>query len=183
MTIRKVKWTILAVGEGDAEVAFLEHLKEAYFDRACGATMKIHQAYGKGAGNVVQHAIHYAAGRDYSRRVAVFDTDQDYTPEVIELARLHRLVTVPSAPCLEALMLRLSGDTRERSSEQHKREFERRFGGRVQDRNLLARYFPLPELERARDIEPLLHRLINSFGIPRKLARRQCIDASPGDIA
>lgn len=180
---RRIKWTVLAVGEGDAEVALLDHLKATYFSRACGATMKIQQAYGKGAGNVVDRAIACANDQDYDRCLALFDTDQGYTPEVVARAREHQLVTVPAEPCLEGLMLRLHGDTKARSSDQHKAEFARRFGGRVQDGRVLQTHFHLRALERARGCEPLLHRLINTFGIARRHAASQCrrVEEAPSD--
>ncbi|WP_343622448.1 hypothetical protein [Roseateles puraquae] len=179
MSIRKVKWTVLAVGEGDSEVALLEHLKAIYFSRSCGSTIKIMQAYGKGAGNVVRHAIAYAADHGYDRSAVLFDTDTDYTPEVIQLAQMHRLITLPAEPCLEGWMLRLHGDNRSRTSDQHKTEFARRFGGRVQDADVLATHFGLRSIEQARNSEPVLHRLINTFGIPRRIARSKCMEPSP----
>ncbi|OWQ47968.1 hypothetical protein CDL60_05085 [Roseateles noduli] len=171
MAVRKVKWTVLAVGEGDAEVAWLNHLKDAYFSRACGSTIKIQQAYGKGAANVIKQAITYAADRGYSRCMAVFDTDKDYSEEVAALARKNRLISIPSEPCLEGFLLRLHGDTKVRTSEQHKRRFEQRFGARVQETGVLRSHFGVAFIESIRDAEPLVHLLINTFGIPRRLWR------------
>jgi len=167
MVIRRVNWTVLAVGEGDAEVALLQHLKSIYVHRSCGSTLKILQAYGKGAGNVIRHAIRYGEGQEFDRCIALFDTDKDYTEEVKALAKAERLVEIPSEPCLEALLLCVHGDSKTRTSEQHKLEFLRRFGGRVQDAGVLQAAFTREVLEEARSRISLIHLLINTFGIAR----------------
>ncbi|WP_349744718.1 hypothetical protein [Roseateles cavernae] len=167
MVIRRVKWAVLAVGEGDAEVALLQHLKTIYIARSCGSTLRIQQAYGKGAGNVVRHAIRYGQGQGYDRCIALFDTDTDYTADVKALAKASSLIEVPSDPCLEALLLRIHGDVKIRISEQHKAEFSRRFGGRIQDVGVLETSFPRDVFEEARKRENLIHLLINTFGVPR----------------
>ena len=165
--LRRVKWSVLAVGEGDAEVAFLQHLKQCYISRGCGSSLTVKQAFGKGARNVVLHAIRYSDGQDYDRCIALFDTDVDYTEEVRQMARRAKIVTIPSEPCLEGFLLKCSGDDRRRCSDEHKTEFIRRFGGRVQDVGIIPNVFDRVALEAIRDREYLIHKLINTFGVPR----------------
>lgn len=167
MIIRKVKWTVLAVGEGDAEMAFLHHLKDLYISRGCGSSLQITQAYGKGAGNVISCAIRKSDMQDYDRCVALFDTDEGYSDDVIERAREAQIVTIPSDPCFEGLLLRCQGDNRQRCSEEHKAEFVKRFGGRIQDPGIIPAVFTKPLVESLRTREPLLDKLINTFGLPR----------------
>ncbi len=52
-----IRTTVLLVGEGDAEVEFLKHLKSLYVPRGMPVHVKIFNAYGKGAANVVSVAI------------------------------------------------------------------------------------------------------------------------------
>jgi hypothetical protein len=165
--MRELLWAVLAIGEGDAEVAFLEHLKAIYVYRGCGATLKVKAALGKGARHVVEHTIQFSSGQEFDRRLVLFDTDTDYDSEVQAIADAARLISFPSSPCLEATLLRLHGDIRERTSDQHKRQFEQRFGGRVQDGAVLATHFDRAALEGWRDANTWLHGLINTFGVRR----------------
>lgn len=167
--MRAIKWSVLAVGEGDSEKAFLEHLKAIYVDRHCGVAMTIRQAYGKGARNVIDHAIRYSRGLSYSRVIALADTDTDYDSSVQCMADAHPMVLIASQPCFEALLLRLHGSDRERTSAEHKAEFESRFGGRVQDRDVLSTHFPKSFLEDVRDKNALIHLLINTLGVKREV--------------
>jgi hypothetical protein len=166
--MRLIKWSVLAVGEGDAEKAFLDHLKASYISRNCGVAMTNRLAYGKGARNVVNQAIRYARGVAYSRVLALADTDTDYDVEVQQTAEDNRIILLPSSPCFEALLLRLHGEERERTSAGHKDAFEARFGGRVQDPGLLEKHFPKSFLEQVRDQNALIHQLINTLGVRRE---------------
>ena len=53
----KVQRTLLIVGEGGAEEAFLKHVKHLYVPRGCGLIVTIKNARGKGA----QHVINWTA--------------------------------------------------------------------------------------------------------------------------
>jgi len=165
--MRNIRWTVLAVVEGDAEFALLNHLKAIYLPRNCGVHLKVKTAFGKGAAHVVDHAIKYGERLDFDRCLVVFDTDVDFTNEVVETAEKNNLVLIPCDPCLEGLLLKLHGDLRSRSSEQHKIEFERRFGGRVQEPGVLEQSFGINVFEAARDRESCIHKLINTFGVRR----------------
>lgn len=46
---RQVARTVLLVGEGDAEVQFMQHLKGMYVQRGSGVVVTIKNARGKGA--------------------------------------------------------------------------------------------------------------------------------------
>jgi hypothetical protein len=166
--MRLIKWSVLAVGEGDSEKAFLDHLKAKYISRNCGVALAIKQAYGKGARNVVHQAIRYAKDVSYDRIIALADTDTDYDSEVLKTAEENRVLLLPSDPCFEGLLLRLHGDEKERSSAGHKAEFEARFGGRVQDPDVLDEHFNKEFLEEIRDRNALIHQLINTLGIKRE---------------
>ena len=54
---RTVQTTVLIVGEGDTEKAFLDYLKSLYVTRGCGVSVTIRNAHGKGPINVVDTAI------------------------------------------------------------------------------------------------------------------------------
>lgn len=72
---REAKTTVLIVGEGDTEKAFLDHLKLHYVTRGCGVSVTTRNAHGKGPENVVDVAIKHARGADYSIVAVLMDTD------------------------------------------------------------------------------------------------------------
>ena len=50
---RQARKTVLVVGEGHSEVAFLRHLKSLYAPRSCGVAVNISNAHGKGPAHVI----------------------------------------------------------------------------------------------------------------------------------
>lgn len=74
---RQVARTVLVVGEGDAEVLFLQHLKALYVQRGSGVVVTIKNARGKGAANVVDFAARQSRNAAYDLVVALLDTDSD----------------------------------------------------------------------------------------------------------
>jgi len=54
---RRVARTVLVVGEGDAEVMFLQQLMSLFVVRGSGVVVTIKNARGKGAAHVVDFAV------------------------------------------------------------------------------------------------------------------------------
>ncbi|MEI2642189.1 MAG: hypothetical protein V9G10_07610 [Candidatus Nanopelagicales bacterium] len=50
---QSARWRETVVGEGDAEVLFMQHLKSLYVQRGSGVVVTIKNARGKGAAHVV----------------------------------------------------------------------------------------------------------------------------------
>jgi hypothetical protein len=78
---RVLRKTLLIVGEGDAEEAFLKHLKALFVGRTGGIEVKVGNARGKGARNVINHARKQWASIAYDQVAVLFDTDTDWSPE------------------------------------------------------------------------------------------------------
>jgi len=106
---RKAKRTILIVGEGRHEEAFLSHLKRLYVDRGCGLSVSIKNARGKGAKHVVDWTVRQIRHASYDVVAVLLDTDQDWTPAVLKKAKSNKIVVLTSDPCFEALLLRAMG--------------------------------------------------------------------------
>ena len=87
----KARKTLLIVGEGYDEVAFLNHLKQ--FPGVCGQGVEItiRNARGKGAAGVVDCAIKLQANVAYDRVAVLLDTDTDWTAKVEKLARQKKI--------------------------------------------------------------------------------------------
>lgn len=103
---RKVARTVLIVGEGDAEVCFLQHLKSLYVLRGSGVVVTIKNARGKGAQHVVDFAIRQSRNAEYDVKVALLDADTDWNDKARKLAKLGKVQVLPCVPCLEADLLR-----------------------------------------------------------------------------
>ncbi len=107
---RTVLKTVLIVGEGDTEKAFLDHLKRLYVTRGCGVTVTVRNAHGKGPGNVIDAAMRHAKNGDFDIVAVLMDTDLPWTDEVRALAREHRICLVGATPCVDGLLLQILGE-------------------------------------------------------------------------
>jgi hypothetical protein len=101
--------TMLIVGEGRDEEAFLNHLKRLYVPRGCGLTVTIKNARGKGALHVIDWTARQIANANYDAVAALLDTDTDWNSKTDRLARAKKIQVLKSEPCFEAMMLRLIG--------------------------------------------------------------------------
>lgn len=138
---RQVRTTVLLVGEGFSEVELLKHLRSLYTTNGNGFTAAVRNAHGKGAGNVVDHAIRQARQAEYDHKAVLLDTDADWTEAVRRRARSESIVIIQSAPCLEAWLLDVRGHGRERGSAEHKREFLVRCGFPAHDARVYPQHF------------------------------------------
>lgn len=113
---RAQRQTLLAVGEGKAEVAFLKHLKKIYCSGGNGVAVTIRNAHGKGPGNVIATAVGASSSASYDKKVCLLDTDLEWTAENKRDAQRKKIELVGSAPCLEGLLLRILGKVIPRDS-------------------------------------------------------------------
>ena len=70
---RTQRVTLLAVGEGDSEEAFLKYLRSLYCANHAGVNVTVRNAHGKGPGNVVSTAIGHMRNRAFDRALALLD--------------------------------------------------------------------------------------------------------------
>lgn len=97
--------TVLVVTEGYTDKAFAEHLKSLYITRGCGVSVKIRNAKGKGADNVMSTALGVKEG--YDRVVCFFDDDLPLKKVLRNKAERQKFVLIASSPCLEGLFLNI----------------------------------------------------------------------------
>ncbi len=109
MAIWKAQRTLLIVGEGRHEEAFLNHLKKLYVPRGCGLSVTVKNARGKGALHVVNWTARQIANADFDVVAVLLDTDVDWNAKTEKLARTKKIQVIKSEPCFEAMMLRLVG--------------------------------------------------------------------------
>ena len=82
--------TLLLVGEGETEQAFLQHVKALYVQCGSGLRVTVRCAHGKGAGHVVDYAIRQRI-HQLDQVAAQLDTDAGWTAAVQKRAREKRI--------------------------------------------------------------------------------------------
>lgn len=150
MTVRAVRETVLIVGSGYAEDAFLKHLKSLYTSKAAGRSVTVGNARGGRAVDVVAEAGRINRRLPHTVLVALFDAALDSDGVASAAARKKRIVAVSCDPCLEAVLLRLHGDLTERDCAGHKSAFAERFGSAAHAPAVYAIHFPQELLDAAR---------------------------------
>jgi len=97
--------TILLVGEGKTEFAFLSHLKSLYIQRNCGIKLTIKNARGKGPEYIVDFAVRQRYNAAYDRVAVLLDTDLAWPDATKKKARKNKLTLLGSTPCIEGFLL------------------------------------------------------------------------------
>mgnify|MGYP001167344237 CR=1 FL=1 len=104
---RTISKTLLLVGEGYAEKAFLSHLKSLFSNGVFKIT--IVTAGGKGPEHVISHAISCKKCDGYDFVIVLLDTDIQWPRTHVQKAMSAGLNLVGSDPCLEGLLLDVIG--------------------------------------------------------------------------
>lgn len=157
---RAQKQTLLLVGEGYDEEAFLKYLKSQLVGREVGLEVKIKNAKGKGAKHVIDWTIRQAKQADYDRVAALLDTDTNWTPAVQKKAKVEKIIVLPSEPCFEAMLLRLIGVTPEIDTKKLKKQFEPYVNGVSTVPENYAVHFSPDKLKNKRDLEKTIDELL-----------------------
>ena len=100
------KTTLLVIGEGADDQAFINHMKGLYCPRGSGRTAKVVAGDGGSQGNIITTAIRTFNGVDYDRRFLVLDSD--IPPTAAEAKQAHRAgyqIILWSPQCLEGALL------------------------------------------------------------------------------
>lgn len=163
MAIWKAQRTLLIVGEGRHEEAFLNHLKQLYVSRGCGLSVTIKNARGKGALHVVKWTAGQAANADYDVVAALLDTDTDWNATTEKLAKKNKIQVLKSEPCFEAMMLRLIGRPAVGDAHALKRQFAPFVNNDATQRDHYALNFGSDFLQSDRGKEPTIDALLKLF--------------------
>lgn len=153
---REAKTTVLIVGEGDTEKAFLDHIRTHYVTRGCGVSVTTRNAHGKGPENVVDVAIRHARGADYSIVAVLMDTDLPWAPALRKLARAKKICLIGASPCCDGLLLRILGESVPEESVHCKAKLVERLGRKPVVPDAYRNDFTKARLDGRRDaVEPL----------------------------
>jgi len=169
---RVVKETLLVVVEGDAEIAFVRHVKRTYSD-ALGRSVQEINAHGKGGKHVLDTARRRANNRDHDKVILLLDTDTDWDEADRARARKSRvgkrgrLDVIESEPCLEAWLLRILGVEAEGDTRHMKQVFKNAVGCDAHESGWMVR-LGRNVLDEARERVPQLAALMNHMGIAKQ---------------
>jgi hypothetical protein len=164
MAIWQTQRTLLIVGEGHTEEAFLLHVKRLYAPRGCGLGVTIKNARGKSANHVVEWTIRQIANAQYDTVAVMLDTDVGWTPAVVKLADRKRIVVLKSESCFEELMLRSLGVAANGDSKALKKQFAPYVSGDALQTENYAKHFGSAHLEACRSREPTIDALLKLMG-------------------
>lgn len=144
--IRKtVSTSLLVVGEGADDKAFIDHMKRFFCPRFCGRTAKVEAGDGGSAGNIIQNAIRSFKAVDYDKRYLVLDSD--LPPTNAEMKKAHQngyKIILWSPQCLEGALLDVLGErvNDHETSQDLKRRLHPRLDGKHTDMNSYQSLFP-----------------------------------------
>jgi len=105
---RRTKKTILIVGEGPTEKAFLQYLKNLYITREMDINVKVECGSGGSPRSVVEKAVRLKSSRAYDKCFVLVDSDVLFEPDKELQKRMNkkpRIEMLYATPCIEGLML------------------------------------------------------------------------------
>lgn len=105
---RRTKTTILIIGEGPTEKAFLQYLKAMYITRDMDIAIKVECGSGGSPRSVVEKAVRLKGSRGYDKCFVLVDSDLPFDPDGELERRMRRkphIKMLNATPCIEGLLL------------------------------------------------------------------------------
>ena len=161
--IRKQRKTLLVVGEGHTECAFLNYLKTLYCRGSASVSVKVVNAHGKGPENVLQTAVSTQKRASYDDVVAVLDTDIPWTETLKKEARDKNIQLIGNSPCIEALFLQLLNEPVPAQTEQCKAQVAALVTADLLDKRSYASWCTKEKLETLRKDNEGLDSLLSLY--------------------
>ncbi|MEZ9296859.1 RloB domain-containing protein [Vibrio cyclitrophicus] len=146
--LRVLKKTLLIVGEGEAEKAFIQYLRSIY---ATGnPKVSIKSAGGKGPKNVITEAISTKDATGYDYAVALLDTDLPWPRQLVRKAEGKKIILIGSDPCLEGFLLDILDEPRPTPNESSfcKKKLHGMLNGKETEKETYEPLFPKELLDK-----------------------------------
>ena len=139
--------SLIVVGEGPHDQAFIKHMKGLYDRRDSGQKVTVEAADGGSPKDV----IHYVVKKrhiDYDRKVILIDSDIPLQPQDHKVARKHGITILQSTPhCLEGMLLDVLGNRIPADSQACKGKLHPQLAGPPTEKESYAVLFPKPVLD------------------------------------
>jgi len=101
--------SLIIVGEGPHDKAFLSHMKDLYDARSTGQKIKIETADGGSPKDIIRSAIKNTH-INYDRRYVLMDSDIPLSEQDTKYAKKNKIIIIQSSPtCLEGMLLEILG--------------------------------------------------------------------------
>lgn len=111
MTCKLQLTTLLVVGEGQDDKAFLEHLKSLFCPRRCGKKVTIERGNGGSPWNIIEHAIRKNMNKSFDQKIILIDEDVPPNDSSIKKAKKNKFSIIIWRPqCLEGALLETLGE-------------------------------------------------------------------------
>ncbi len=121
--------SLIIVGEGPHDQAFLEHMKSIYDSRFTNQTVKIEAADGGSPRDIINYLIR-KRHISFDKKLILMDSDVLLTQQDRDLARRHDITILQSDPvCLEGMLLSIIGESPGVKSEACKKKLHKRLSG------------------------------------------------------
>lgn len=164
---RSAKFTVLAIGEGLTDEAFLKYLKATFSHRDDNVSITIAAADGKSPSTIVKQSVNRGP-RNYDRALVLMDQDIDWPPEVYSLAKKYGIELIGSQPCIEGVFLTVlesKSSVKYMSSDDCKKKFERKYMNHKKkiDSREYERTFSREMISAARDRCSTVARILEQF--------------------
>ena len=144
---RSLLSTLIIVGEGAHEKAFLSHLKSLYSANT-GQKVKIESADGGSPQDIVRTAVKKSRHIDYDRKFILMDSDIAVDDTTIKMAKDNNITIILSEPlCLEGMLLDFLGASVPDTSKKCKSLLHPKLDGNPADKSSYTRLIDKDSLE------------------------------------
>ena len=168
--------TVLFIGEGKTEKAFLKHLKSQYLERDSGVAVTIKDATGGGPGSIVDYAFKMRCSpmfeSEFNQIVVLLDNDISIAKQVRDKAEQNDIQLIESTPCIEGLLLAILDKTVPPTAAKCKHACEKYFPQRLTKQSAYDKQLAPTRLEKRRKAIPELNALLNAFSLPPNTDRK-----------
>lgn len=148
--VRRTKPTILFVGEGKTEVAFIKHLKSLYQAERF-PPVRVDTQDGHDAGQILRTALKRSDTEARDAIVCLYDLDTALPVGDLNKANRKKFVLIGSQPCIEGFMLDILETARPHSTKGCKHKMHPMLGGKETDPSSY-RLFTKEILQRSRQL-------------------------------
>lgn len=149
---RRVKQTtLIMVGEGPHDKAFLKHMQSVFDNRESGQRIRVESADGGSPKNIIRSTIKKCHHADFDRRYILIDSDVTITQQDRDIARRHKIELIESKPlCLEGMLLEVIGIQAPGTSQQCKNILHPKLSGSPTQASAYAKLFSYEVLSESR---------------------------------
>lgn len=123
------KKTLLIVGEGPQEEAFIKHLKSLFIERKSNQTIKVQSADGGSPRSIIEYVVR-KRHTQYDRRYILMDSDVVLSAADKAYATKNDINILQSKPiCLDCMLLKILGEQVPNSNKKCKKQLHSLLNG------------------------------------------------------